>query len=107
MLDHFQVTVPMSTFSFGFVMSTLPVQLSKSRAPGRKQAKPVVRIIGRKTMRKELAALKRRVARIMYEVHKYLDDEYPLFDVLNIVALPDFEAPRPIYNWNVLVFEYV
>lgn len=98
----------MSTFSFGFVMSTMPevlFNLPEAAVPSQ-QAQPFIRIIGRKALHNELASLRKRVARILREIHQYFDYEYP-FDVLNIVALPGFTALKPIDNWNVLVFKYV
>lgn len=105
-LDHFQVTVNMSTFSFGFVMSLLPevlFNLPESGSPA-KQVEPYVRVIGRKAIHSELASVQKRVSRILREVHQYFDYAYP-FEVVNIVALPGFTALKPIDNWNVLVFK--
>lgn len=100
-LDQFEITEPMATFEFGFVVSSLT---EVADASAETADLPTIRIWARPEFHGELETLRERIIQILNVVRRYLNVAYPL-PKLDVVALPGFSALKPIDNWGLLVFK--
>lgn len=109
-IDHFETTERMSTFTFGFVISQLTelvVTSSSTKTPASDEQpliRPSVRIWARPEFHPELATIHSKVEQILRSVRRYWNVDYPL-SKLDVVALPGFTALKPIDNWGLVVFK--
>ncbi|XP_058063997.1 aminopeptidase N [Anopheles bellator] len=108
MVDQFKLTPPMSTFTFGFLMSDLlevPPQAAGSEADDETSCGPKkLRIWARRDFRDSLVQLRKRVKLTLAKLESYWGVELPL-EKLDIVALPGFTHVKPADNWGLIIFK--
>uniref|UniRef100_A0A2M4AFZ3 Aminopeptidase n=1 Tax=Anopheles triannulatus TaxID=58253 RepID=A0A2M4AFZ3_9DIPT len=106
-VDLFERTPPMSTFTFGFLVSDL-TQVSQVPAndepEGRIAGLKQVRVWARPDFHASVAAVRDRVKLILGKLEAYWGVALPL-DKLDIVALPGFSYVKPADNWGLIVFK--
>ncbi|XP_037027645.1 aminopeptidase N [Bradysia coprophila] len=101
-IDHFETTPPMSTISFGFVISQLTQLNITTETP---LLKPIIRIWAREDYQDELKDVYGKVEKVLTYLRNYWDEDYPLCK-LDIVALPaGFSSLKPVDNWGLIVFK--
>lgn len=101
-LDHFQQTPIMSTYSFGFVIS----QLTQVNVNNSISLESSIRIWARPNFHRELVGLHEKIVTILSKIRDYWDKDYPLCK-LDIVALPGLSVLKPIDNYGLIVFKFV
>uniref|UniRef100_A0A182NAG4 Aminopeptidase n=1 Tax=Anopheles dirus TaxID=7168 RepID=A0A182NAG4_9DIPT len=101
-IDVFRQTPPMSTFTFGFLVSDL-LQVP-SMADERDDLKPTVRVWARRDFQKNVADVEQRVRVALKKLQEYWGVALPLAK-LDVVALPGFSYVKPADNWGLIVFK--
>lgn len=101
-MDHFETTPPMSTFTIGFVTSRLEM-LNKTVVPLTPET-PIVQIWSRPNIHEDLKDVYGKVGEILNYLKNYWGVEFPL-KKLDIVALPGFSSVKPADNWGLIVMK--
>uniref|UniRef100_A0A182SLF0 Aminopeptidase n=1 Tax=Anopheles maculatus TaxID=74869 RepID=A0A182SLF0_9DIPT len=103
-IDVFKRTPPMSTFTFGFLVSDLQQVPSMSVEKDDERKKPAIRIWARRDFQKNVADVEQRVKLALQKLQDYWGVELPL-EKLDVVALPGFSYVKPADNWGLIVFK--
>ncbi|XP_035914900.1 aminopeptidase N [Anopheles stephensi] len=103
-IDVFKRTPPMSTFTFGFLMSDLQQVPSMSDEKDDELKKPAIRIWARRDFQKNVADVEQRVKLALKKLKDYWGVDLPL-EKLDVVALPGFSYVKPADNWGLIVFK--
>ncbi|XP_070504143.1 aminopeptidase N-like [Chironomus tepperi] len=105
-LDHFQITPPMSTFTFGFLISQLTV-VEKSDYLQDPHIKNVcIKVYARSELHADLinTRIHERIEKTFLAIRSYFGEDYPLTK-LDIVALPNYSTVKPADNWGLIVYK--
>jgi hypothetical protein len=102
-IDYFETTPPMSTFTFGFVMSQL-TQVQRLGEPAEQCGKICVKIWARPDIHMDLNGSYDRVEKVLIYLQNYLAMPFPM-KKLDIVVLPGFVSVKPIDNWGLIVYK--
>nr|XP_040240358.1 aminopeptidase N [Anopheles coluzzii] len=104
-IDVFKQTPPMSTFTFGFLVSDLQqVTPSLSDEKEDERLKPTIRVWARRDFQKNVADVQQRVKLALRKLQEYWGVPLPL-EKLDVVALPGFSYVKPADNWGLIVFK--
>uniref|UniRef100_A0A8W7PVR4 Aminopeptidase n=1 Tax=Anopheles coluzzii TaxID=1518534 RepID=A0A8W7PVR4_ANOCL len=104
-IDVFKQTAPMSTFTFGFLVSDLQqVTPSLSDEKEDERLKPTIRVWARRDFQKNVADVQQRVKLALRKLQEYWGVPLPL-EKLDVVALPGFSYVKPADNWGLIVFK--
>ncbi|CAH4038188.1 unnamed protein product [Pieris brassicae] len=102
--DVFEVTPPMSTFAFGFVIAHL-TQLGNSTHYKDDNGNNIeLRVWGRPEYLTALEGTNEKLARVFKEVASFWQVPLPL-KKLDVVALPYYLGAKPADNWGLIVFK--
>ncbi|XP_058127860.1 aminopeptidase N [Anopheles ziemanni] len=102
-IDVFKPTPPMSTFTFGFLLSDLQEVTATADAED-PDFRPKVRVWSRRDFQQSLTEVRKRVRLTLEKLQEYWGVELPL-EKLDIVALPGFSYVKPADNWGLIVFK--
>jgi aminopeptidase N len=98
-VDHFETTPPISTYTLGFLISDL-TQLETAET----STSPMVRIWSRPELQESLKDLDEKIAKTLTSLKNYWGVDYPLAK-LDIVALPGLTSVKPVDNWGLILFK--
>lgn len=102
-IDVFKPTPPMSTFTFGFLLSDLQeVTNATDEVAGPRM--PTIRVWSRRDFQQHLVEVRKRVTLTLAKLQEYWGAELPLHK-LDIVALPGFSYVKPADNWGLILFK--
>ncbi|XP_065370998.1 aminopeptidase N [Calliphora vicina] len=100
-LDHFETTPPMSTFTFGFVISQLerfiPLQTDE-------MVEPNITIWATPDLHSELEEVHGKLIKVYNCLNNYFNVSIPLKKV-DVLAIPGLASVRPADNWGLLMFK--
>lgn len=99
-MDHFEETVPISTYLVAFLVS----EFEYSEA-SRRDSNVTFRIWARKEALDQVDLAKECGPKVLSYFEKYFDMKYPL-PKQDMVALPDFNAGA-MENWGLITYRYL
>ncbi|XP_055377677.1 aminopeptidase N [Condylostylus longicornis] len=103
-VDYFVPTPPMSTFTFGFLISQLQeVPVTSAKAAGESK-KPAIKIWARPDVHEEMSEMFEKVEQVYNTLEKYFDAQVPLTKI-DVVAVPGMSVVRPADNWGLILFK--
>ncbi|XP_023169750.2 aminopeptidase N isoform X2 [Drosophila hydei] len=105
-IDFFETTPPMSSFTFGFVTSNL-VKLQnevKPEAELKTQSEPVINLWGFEDNVNQLKEVREKVLLAHKAIQSYFEIPLPLSKI-DVVVIPELPVVRPVDNWGLLLFK--
>lgn len=102
-VDYFEMTPPMSSFTFGFVISELK-EVITNRTLETSEKKPIIKIWARPEVHDDIQDIYGKVFTIYNYLEKYFNVQVPLCKI-DIIAIPGWSAVRPADNWGLIVFK--
>ncbi|XP_037815960.1 aminopeptidase N [Lucilia sericata] len=100
-LDHFETTPPMSTFTFGFVISQLEKYVPHQTD---QNIQPNITIWSTPDLHSELEDVYVKLTKIYNCLNNYFNVSIPLSKI-DVLAIPGLASVRPADNWGLLMFK--
>ncbi|KAI8114855.1 Aminopeptidase N [Lucilia cuprina] len=100
-LDHFETTPPMSTFTFGFVISQLDKYIPQQTD---QNVHPNITIWSTPDLHSELEDVYVKLTKIYNCLNNYFNVSIPLSKI-DVLAIPELTSVRPADNWGLLMFK--
>ncbi|XP_055848207.1 aminopeptidase N [Episyrphus balteatus] len=101
-VDYFETTPPMSSFTFGFVISQL--QKLEPTTPLPEERRPQINIWSRPEIHEDLQEIYTKLVTVYDHLEAYFNVSVPLSKI-DVLAIPGLASVRPADNWGVLMFK--
>ncbi|XP_013111862.1 aminopeptidase N [Stomoxys calcitrans] len=102
-VDHFEVTPPMSTFTFGFVISQLKkIDFPMEYASG--ENKLQINIWASKKNASKFEDTFSKLTRLYNYMEEYFNSSLPLSKI-DVIAIPELPLMHPSDNWGLILFK--
>ncbi|XP_030557590.1 aminopeptidase N [Drosophila novamexicana] len=102
-IDHFEQTPPMSTFSFGFVTSEL-FKLKDDFETARNSTDPVINLWSFQDRTNQLQHISKNALLAYKTIQNYFGISLPMSKI-DVVVIPELPIVRPVDNWGLLLFK--
>ncbi|XP_062121831.1 aminopeptidase N [Drosophila sulfurigaster albostrigata] len=99
-IDFFEKTPPMSTFTFGFFISALQLYKSTNIMTS---SQPIIQMWTLKDDENQLEETYIKIVTIYNKIKHYFGTHIPLSKI-DVVCIPDLPLARPVDNWGLLLF---